>query len=317
LESGRLRSAVPAQEEPGTQAQNRPRATSPAPAVLRALRPKQWIKNGFVAAALVFSGHLRDPSQLRLTAWAVAVFCLLSSAGYLMNDVVDADRDRAHPVKRFRPIAAGDLSPPAATVIAAALTMTGILGAVLLGKNFAFIAVAYVSLSLAYSLILKRSPVLELLIVAGGFVLRAASGAAAIDVPMSWWLGLLTFLLALFVLVGKRRSDGNTEGYAPAISYPRMVLDRSLVAIGFAVVALYGAYAVAAANLPRDHVMLLTLPFVGLGLWRYGAMVTGRSRRAAGWDLSAPEETLLRDPFLYLTVAAWIATSIIALYVMK
>jgi 4-hydroxybenzoate polyprenyltransferase len=291
-------------------------ATRPATtlqAVIVACRPKQWMKNGFVAAALIFSDHLHDPQSVIRTAWAVAIFCLISSAGYLVNDVVDVDRDRLHPTKRTRPVAAGNLTVGVAIGFAVALAGTGLIGAMLISGGFALVATAYAALTVTYTMILKRIFVIDVLAVASGFVLRAAAGAVAINVPMSAWLGVLTGMLALFIVLGKRRADREVDG-PPVVAYDPEQLDWSLRAVGSAIVLLYAVYTLVASNLPRDHAMVLTVPLVAAGLWRY-FMLVRRARPGATLSLAgAPEEMLLRDPALLLIVGAWVVTSLAILY---
>jgi 4-hydroxybenzoate polyprenyltransferase len=175
--------------------------------VLRSLRPRQWAKNLFVFAGLVFAQKLFSPAALVALA-AFLIFCALSGAMYLLNDVADRQRDRLHPVKRARPVAAGRLHPGTAVAVAAGLIGVGLGAGVLLSPSFALAGLAYVLLLGAYSAWLKHLVIVDVLVVAVGFVLRAVAGAVAIDVEISGWLLICTFLIALFLALGKRRPSG-------------------------------------------------------------------------------------------------------------
>jgi 4-hydroxybenzoate polyprenyltransferase len=175
-------------------------------AVLVSLRPQQWVKNLFVFGGLIFAQRLFTPSVWPALG-AFAIFCGLSGAIYLLNDVADRHKDRLHPEKRHRPIAAGRLTPRVAVAVAAALIVVGLALAVRLSPRFALAALAYVVLLVAYSAWLKHVVIVDVLVVAGGFVLRAVAGALAIDVAISGWLLICTILLALFLALGKRRHE--------------------------------------------------------------------------------------------------------------
>jgi 4-hydroxybenzoate polyprenyltransferase len=178
------------------------------------LRPKQWVKNVFVLAALVFAQRLGDPGAVLRSLAAFACFCALSSSAYALNDVVDREADRLHPRKRHRPVASGALSVGFASVLALALAAGGLAGAMALGPRFGAVAAAYVFMNLAYSMALKRIVILDVMVVAAGFLLRAWAGAVVLDVEMSHWLALCTGLLALFLGFVKRRQEIETLGGA-------------------------------------------------------------------------------------------------------
>lgn len=175
-------------------------------AVLVSLRPRQWVKNLFVFGGLIFAQRLFTPSVWPALA-AFAIFCGLSGAMYLLNDVADRHKDRLHPDKRHRPVAAGQLRPGAAVAAAAALIALGLAAGVGLSPRFALAGLAYVTLLGAYSVWLKHVVIVDVLVVAIGFVLRAVAGALAIDVAISGWLLICTILLALFLALGKRRHE--------------------------------------------------------------------------------------------------------------
>lgn len=296
------------------------RATSPrahiAPAI-QALRPKQWIKNGFVLAPLVFAGQLIHGSDLARGMWAFAIFCMASSAGYLFNDLLDVETDRHHSQKRFRPIASRRLPTGEAKLIASALGGSALLGSLLLGRSFVAMTAGYLVLTTVYSVSLKHLVGLDILAIAAAFVLRAAAGAAAIDVPISPWLYILTVIVALFMIGGKRRSEAEgphmdeSRRASSTPSYKPQALDWLMNTAVWAGVVAYSLYTLLARSLPSDHSMVLTIPFVGFGLLRNMYLV--RVRHLGG----APEDTLLRDGPLLVDLCAWLAVTLLILYVIR
>src|SRR5258706_5710249 len=180
---------------------------SRAVSFLVALRPRQWAKNVFLFAALVFSGRLADSTAVLRVCGAFAVFCVLSSAVYLINDVRDRDADRRHPHKRRRPIAAGEIGPKTASAASMVLAVAALFAAFALSKGLGEVALGYLVLSLAYSFGLKRIVILDVMMVATGFLLRAFAGALVLQVAISRWLVLCTGLLALFLGFVKRRQE--------------------------------------------------------------------------------------------------------------
>jgi len=180
---------------------------SPAQAVLESLRPRQWTKNVLVLAGIVFGRRLLDPHAVARAGLALAVFCILSGVVYLINDVADRDQDREHPLKMHRPVASGALSVTAAIGIAGVLGAAGLAGAALLGWQFLTLAATYVVMFVLYSTYLKHFAIVDVLVIALGFVLRAAAGAVAVQVEISHWLLVCTLLLALFMALGKRRHE--------------------------------------------------------------------------------------------------------------
>jgi len=278
---------------------------SAAGPLLRALRPLQWTKNAVVFAALVFAGRFFEPPALAQAAAAFAAFCAVSSAGYLVNDLRDAEADRLHPEKRHRPIAAGELSPSSAAIAAAALVALGLVAAWLVRPGLAAVVAAYAALSLAYSFALKRVAVLDVLAIGAGFVLRAVGGGVAIAAPISGWLYACTLLLALLVGFGKRRHELAALGAAAARHRPALRayrlpwLDALIAGLALGTVLAYALYALATAPRPGHATMLLTVPFVAAAVGRYLYLLR---RRGLG---GSPELLLFADlPFL-LCVAAW------------
>jgi 4-hydroxybenzoate polyprenyltransferase len=287
--------------------------------LLVSLRPRQWPKNAVVLVGLVFAREAGDPPQAARAVAAAFLFCLLSGAVYLANDLRDAPQDRLHPTKRRRPIASGTLSPTVAGVAAAALVIGGLAAAFWLSPAFGAVALAYLLLQGAYVGGLKDVVILDVLLLAGGFVLRAVAGAVAVEVPVSPWLYVCTLLLALFLALGKRRQElvlltaaGGAEGpeaHRPALAeYTVPLLDQLLQIVTTSLLVAYMLYTFFAENLPRSRAMMLTIPFVLYGLFRYLYLVHARG------EGGAPEEVLLRDRPLAVTLILWALASAAILY---
>lgn len=284
-------------------------ATVPAAAPMRfalvkLMRPKQWIKNGFVLAPLIFAGAFRQPEAVVQALAAMAFFCLASSAVYVFNDMRDLDKDRAHPVKRLkRPLAAGAVGLPAAKALLALLSLAAI-------ASFAFspavggILMAYLAINAAYSLWLKKMPVVDLFCVASGFVLRIAAGAVAIAVPLSSWMLITTLCLALYLATIKRQQELKAHGNTGRLvlgAYTAALLDRYAQMSGIGAIVFYGMFT--ATVRPA---LSMTVPLVLFGLFRYWYLV----ERGQG---ESPTDVIWTDLPLILTVAAWVGTSIYAL----
>jgi 4-hydroxybenzoate polyprenyltransferase len=282
--------------------------------LLWALRPKQWTKNGLLFVALAFTLNLHNVPLLVRAIGAFVCFCAISSAGYLLNDVVDVEGDRQHPSKRFRPIAAGQVTVRVATLTGLVLGAAGMAGAFALDEALGLLAVAYVALTVGYSLWLKHIVLVDVFCVGAGFVLRAAAGAVAIGVPISPWLYSATMLGALLIALGKRRSeiqllgDGASGHRKNLESYSIGLIDQLIIVVSSAALMTYALYTFSAENLPRDHSMMLTIPLVLFGLFRYLYLV--RSGKAGG----APEEMLFRDRPLLVSVIGWAVLSVGILY---
>lgn len=280
------------------------------------LRPAQWVKNGFVLAALVFSIHLTDRAAVLRTLAAFAIFCAASSAAYVGNDVLDAGRDALHRDKRNRPVASGRIRPAAALALSAALAAAALAGALALGAPMLACVAAFLALQAAYSLLLKHIPVVDAVAIASGFVLRTAAGVVAAGARMSAWLFLATFLLALFLALAKRRSEmvllgGDAARHRPALAlYGRAPLDPVLVLVALSVVALYTQYTLDAEVARRLGTgrLYATVPFVVCGVFRYLFLIFGRD------EGGNPTEALLGDGPLLATVALWAATVIVLIY---
>jgi 4-hydroxybenzoate polyprenyltransferase len=285
-------------------------------ALLVSLRPHQWTKNLVVFAALAFSKHLFDDVDAVVRAYvAFAVFCLLSGAVYLVNDLVDVDRDRLHPAKRSRPIASGALPVPAARAAALLLLLLGLVASWALGHGFLACAGGYLALNFAYSLGLKDVVILDVLAVAIGFVLRAVAGALAIQVVFSDWLLVCTILLALFLALAKRRHELVTLPDAAAhrailAEYSPYLLDQMIAVVTASCLTAYAFYTLAPETIEkyRTDRLALTIPFVIYGIFRYLYLV---HRRDQG---GSPSDVLLTDRPLLAAVFLWAVAVVLIVY---
>ena len=287
-------------------------------ALLAALRPRQWPKNGLIFVALAFTLNLQQPGLLLRSLVTFVAFCALSSAGYLLNDVVDVEADRQHPTKRHRPIAAGLVPVPLALSLGVALAIAGLAASFRLGLALGLLALSYVLLTAVYSTTLKHLVLLDIFGIAGGFVLRAAAGAVAIDVPISPWLYIATLLGALLIALGKRRTELQVLGVQDAVGHRRNLerysielIDQLIIVISSAALMTYALYTFSAENLPRSHSMMLTIPVVLYGLFRYLFLIHD------GDVGGAPEELLFRDRPLLAAVVVWAALAVTILYLSR
>jgi 4-hydroxybenzoate polyprenyltransferase len=289
-------------------------AASPS-SLLRLARPRQWVKNAFVAAPLFFTPEAINAANLLRVALAVAIFCLMASAIYAFNDWCDREADRQHPKKRSRPIASGEVSPAAGLAFTVALLLAAAaLTSAFMPLGFAIYAVLYAISSIAYSLWLKHIAVLDVIIVAIGFVLRVDAGSAAIGVPASVWIVICTFLLALFMALAKRRDDlakdlGDT--HRPALAgYNLPFVDSALSIVLAALLVSYLIYTTNEGIIRKygTDQLFLTAPFVVAGVLRYLQVALVEERSGSPTDLA------LTDRFLVLAVIGWIATFGILIY---
>jgi 4-hydroxybenzoate polyprenyltransferase len=301
----------------GEVAQRRARAapTFSARALLAAMRPRQWPKNGLVFIPLAFTLNLQDTSLVWKSIITFVCFCALSSAGYLLNDVVDIEADRAHPTKRRRPIAAGQVPVAVAFALGVGLVIFGLAGCFMIGFLLGLLALSYALLTAVYSMTLKHIVLLDIFGIAGGFVLRAAAGAVAIDVPISPWLYIATLLGALLIALGKRRTELETLGVEAAVGHRRNLeaytiefIDQLILIISGAALMTYALYTFSAENLPKNHSMMITIPVVMYGLFRYLFLI--REGDVGG----TPEELLFRDRPLLVSVVVWALLAVTMLY---
>ena len=284
------------------------------PDVVRLMRPRQWTKNLAVFAAVLFSGNLFDPQLLGITVLSFVSFCLVSSSLYALNDVLDAENDRQHPVKLDRPVASGRMSKATALGVSAILLVCGVALGVMVGTAFLATVGAYVVLMLLYTSFLKHAVIVDMLAIAAGFVLRAVAGAVAISVPVSPWLILCTGLLALFLAAAKRRHElvllrESSAGHRPVLSeYSAELLDSFMVTLSAATITSYALYTFFEGRAP-NHLMMLTIPFVIYGVLRYQLLVL--SKGGGG----RPEDVLLGDGPILTDIVLWVLSAVVVLYV--
>ena len=285
-------------------------------ALLSSLRPEQWTKNLVVFAALVFSRRLLDPAAVALALAAFLIFCGLSGAVYLVNDVSDREADRQHPVKARRPIAAGTLSSGTALAWAIALIGLGVGTAFWLSSPFGWTAFAYVALQAAYSRWLKHIVILDVMAIAAGFVLRAVAGGVVISVPISEWLLVCTILLALFLGLSKRRHEltllaGEAHGHRRILEeYDPYLLDQMIAVVAASTLVAYIIYCLSSETAERfgTEWLVLTVPFPIYGIFRYLYIV---HRKDGGGN---PSEVLLTDRPLLACVGLWSLAVVAIIY---
>ena len=285
-------------------------------ALVEAVRPRQWTKNVFVFAALVFGGRLFDRASVLRALGAFAVFCAAASAVYLANDTADREHDARHPEKNARPVASGRLPAGVALAAASALSILALAASAALSRGLLWVVLGYLAMSFAYSAGLKRIFLVDVMIVAFGFVLRAAAGAAVLRIEISPWLLCCSFLLALFLAFGKRRAelallgDAATAHRAALGQYSVPLLDRWITALSGATIVSYALY----TQSPRtvEHFgttnLLYTLPFVVYALFRYQHAVTGDG---SGGD---PGLALVRNPSLLVALVGWALAAAVVIY---
>ena len=280
---------------------------SPALALLASLRPRQWVKNLFVFAGVIFSQQMLTP--LAWTALgAFVIFCGLSGAIYLFNDVADVERDRLHPTKRLRPIASGELSRATAVIVGALLLAGCLAAAFRIGVAFGLVGLGYAALLTAYSVWLKHVVILDVLTVAAGFVLRAVAGVVAVDAEISGWLLICTILIALFLALGKRRHEyrslaRDAAGHRPILAeYSESFLDQMISVVTASTVTAYALYTMSPETVAKFHTRLLplTLPFVLYGIFRYLYLLYRRDLGGSPSDLVVTDRALLFDALLWM-----------------
>jgi 4-hydroxybenzoate polyprenyltransferase len=277
----------------------------------RLLRPRQWVKNGLVFAALLFSGRLTDIASAELTILTFIGFCLASSAAYSLNDSVDAEKDRRHPKKRFRPVAMGLISPLQAKITAAILAAAALALGTVIDPTVGLLIALYLCLNVLYSLALKRYVLLDIMAIAAGYVLRAVAGAEAIHVELSLWFLVCVPLLSLFLAAAKRRHElvalDEAVSYRGVLTeYSTQLLDQILAALSAAIIITYFLYSKDSA---KPHLLMATSPLVIYGVFRYLYLVYKRPEE------SSPDESMFSDVPLLVTVALWAVAAVVVLYI--
>lgn len=286
-------------------------------ALLEAMRPRQWTKNAVLFAGLVFDRqlHLGNLSAILRTFAGFVIFCLLSGVVYIINDISDVEADRRHPEKKKRPIASGRLPANVALAFAGLVLAATLPAAYLLSPGFALAATAYLLLNLAYSRWIKHIPLLDVLSIAMGFVLRVAGGVTVIQVArFSPWLYVVITLGALYIGFGKRRAElallaDEANAHRRVLDgYTLPLLDQFLNIVSSTTIIAYSLYTFSAPNLPDNHTMMLTIPFVLYGIFRYMYLIQVKHRGGA------PEEVLLSDRPLQAAIMLWGLAVLVILY---
>ena len=301
-------------------------------ALIKTMRPRQWTKNAFVLAALVFDRQLTQLPALLISMAGFFIFCLVSSAVYIINDIADIEADRRHPDKRNRPIASGKLPIKVAWIAALVIIFICLPVAWFISKPFFIITTIYFVMMLAYSKWLKHIPLVDVFIIATGFVLRVAAGVSLIEIErFSPWLYIVTTLFALFIGFGKRRAELTMLAGTQTIPVSKEVtssspssranhtrkvldgytipfLDQLIIIVSGTTIIAYSLYTFNAPNLPTNHTMMLTIPFLVFGIFRYLYLIQVKQ------EGGAPEELLLSDRPLQVIVLLWMISVLIVFY---
>jgi len=274
--------------------------------LVRTMRPKQWTKNAAIFAALIFDAKVFQRGPLLRTLAGFVLMCAVTGAVYIMNDLADVNKDRQHPTKRNRPLASGKLPAPVAVAAAVVLLGVALPLAFWLDVYFGLIAVSYLVLQIAYTFLLKNYVIVDVLAISAGFVLRVGAGVPLVPADrFSPWLYICTTLLALFLGFGKRRQElvllqGEARNHRAILGeYSVPFLDEMINVVISAVIVAYSLYTFTAVNVPPNHLMMLTIPFPIYGLFRYLYLIHIRG------EVSAPDEVLLKDRPIQLTVLTW------------
>lgn len=283
-------------------------------ALIKTMRIRQWTKNGFIFFGLIFDKQLFMLAPFLRTVAGFFLFCLISSAVYLFNDIADVEADRNHPEKKYRPIASGKLPVRVALVTGLLLAALSLSLGYLLSPVFALIMTLYLGINILYSRWLKHVSILDVLMISSGFVLRVAAGVALITVErFSPWLYMITILFSLYIGLGKRRAEMNLLAQGASAhrkvfeGYTIPLLDQYITIVSGMTIVAYSLYTFSAPNLPENHAMMLTIPFVVYGIFRYLQLI--QTGDAAG----SPDEVALKDRSLQFTVLLW-SLAVIAIF---
>ena len=285
-------------------------------ALIETLRPRQWTKNLVIFAGLIFDGQFLQLTPFLRVLMAALLFCLVSGVTYTINDLLDLDADKLHPQKRNRPLASGRLGKRTAIIFIIVLSAISLAGGYLLSPNLALIFVAYTLLILAYSLWLKKIMILDVLVIASGFVLRVLAGLSVITVAyFSPWLFVLTTLLAMYLAFGKRLAElklleTDAINHRKTLDgYTVPLLNQYIMVILTAILITYTFYTFSAHPGQSNYAMMLTLPFVVYGIFRYLYLIQ------SDLTTSSPEEVLLKDRPLQIAIALWGLSVIAIIYI--
>ena len=276
----------------------------------RALRPHQWLSNLVIFAPLIFAGKLFKLAPLLQVCMGFMLLCALSSVTFLVNDVIDQERDRKHPLRRHRPVAAGELSSRRAIVLAVLLAVIALAEAFLWQPAFGLLAAGYLLLMVSYSLVLRRMPVVDVLTIAIGLVLRAVAGALLIQVTISPWLYLSVGGLGLLLALGRIEYEMQLAQATGTLEEGKYTLESvarmNSVALA-CTLSVYCLYTFLATGVPADYRMMVTIPFVIFGIFRYRYLTQQEGDRS-------PERLMLTDPPLLLAGGLWVLTAVIVIY---
>lgn len=283
--------------------------------LFKSTRHKQWLKNLFIFAALVFDRQLTNLNAVLITCAGFVIFCGISGSVYLINDILDIKTDRNHPTKKNRPIASGRLPISVALAFASLLLILSFSASMLLSLNFTFICIMYLVLNLLYSKWLKHIVILDVLMIAFGFVLRVGAGVSLINVErFSPWMYVVTTLLALYLGFGKRRAELTLLNFDASKhrkvldGYSIQFLDQLITIVSSTTIIAYSLYTFSAPNLPENHTMMLTIPFVLYGIFRYLFLI--QTKKVGG----EPEEVLLSDRPLQISILLFALSVFIIFY---
>ncbi|MFH2035906.1 MAG: decaprenyl-phosphate phosphoribosyltransferase [Candidatus Zixiibacteriota bacterium] len=286
--------------------------------IIKLFRPSQWIKNSVVLAGLIFSGEAHISSQVLTAVYAMFAFCLLSSTVYALNDIIDRKRDRLHPLKKNRPIASGKVSLSTAVISMIIIGIAGLTIAYFINSAFLLISASYIVLNIFYTIKLKNLVIIDVMTIAGGFVLRAVGGAVAINVEISGWLLITTFVLALFLGLGKRRHEliyleSEAAAHRSILEkYSTYLLDQLIGVVTASTVITYLFYTLSpdVSQKLGTNYLYITIPFVIYGIFRYLYLVHKEEKGGS------PTRLLLTDLPLLMDVLLWLGSLIIILYIL-
>jgi 4-hydroxybenzoate polyprenyltransferase len=283
--------------------------------IFRSLRPQQWIKNFFIFAPILFSRHFLDRPLVLRTVAAFAAFCLVSSAHYIFNDIRDLAEDRLHPIKSKRPLASGRLKKAPAVAAMVVLAAAGLGLAAALSMPFFYVSIGYLVLQVLYSLCLKHVVILDIFVVAAGFVIRVVAGGLVIGVSISSWLLICTMLLALFLAMSKRRHElvlleGAAGNHRPILKeYTTYLLDQMISVVTASTLVAYCLYTISEETVAKFGTknLILTVPFVLYGIFRYLYLVHQKE------EGGSPEHLILKDKPLLIDIFLWIVAALLIL----
>ncbi len=286
--------------------------------IIKLIRPSQWIKNGVVLAGLIFAGKAEDSALVEKALLTVVSFCFLASSVYILNDIIDRRRDRVHPLKRNRPLASGAISVRTASIIGLLAALIGLGISFKVRAPVLYVSIAYLALNFLYTILLKNIVIIDVMTIAAGFVLRALAGAVAVNVEFSGWLLITTFVLALFLGLGKRRHEltflQNEAGSHRKIleKYSPYLLDQLIGVVTASTVITYLFYTLSSDVKAKLHTgyLYVTIPFVIYGIFRYLYLVHKEEQGGS------PTTLLINDRPLLLDVVLWLASVIIILYIL-